>query len=410
MKILTIHPAGSGASRLIPLYVLDKRYIKRQKDIKNFFLVPSYYHNDLKKNDINVVDIDNSIDHDKLAKFLSEDHDSNIEEKFFMGNKLKKNIYKAIERVKPELVIEDLEPYTVLPCKEYNIPRISIRRTGQFRSLPESQRNSNHIHSCEKSNFDSKICDASIMLGHSVHDDTQNEDLNLIYQYPNSDAKIIPGIKSIEVLPNDIQDKDSYFYCGPLTVEDNPSKKMLEDLQVFFESNKGNKIVFITTGLVDNTSINEFIDILFDKNYTIISTVDIIVNDNNKEKFLFSRVLPLNYICSKVDLVIHQCGSGIYHYPIMNDVASITIGTRCYDREDIALRLESLSVSKHIPHKLDDPKYIEVFKDCLDLFEKNKLCDFNILKKLKEEIYETMLSFDIGEVIKYASTNKNKLI
>lgn len=409
MKILTIHPAGSGASRLIPLYVLEKRYLKRQKDVRNFFLVPSYYHEELKKINVTVVDIDNSIDYNKLTKLLKDDSNENIEEKFVIGDRLKNNIYKAIKSIKPEIVIEDMEPFAVLPCKENNIPRISLQRTGQFRSLPESKRNPKHVHSCEKSNFDSKVYDASIMLGHRIYDDNdRKKDLNLIYQYPDSEAKIIPGIKSIEVLPTNIKNRDSYFYCGPLTVEDNPSSKMIEDLEVFFESNKGNKIIFITTGLVDNTSINEFIDILFDKNYAIISTVDIVVNDNNKYKFLYSSILPLNYVCSKVDLVIHQCGSGIYHYPIMNEVASITIGTRCYDREDVAIRLEFLNVSKHVPHALDDPQYIDVFKNCLELFEKDKLCNFESLKKLKEEIYETMLSFDINEVIQYALAKVNK--
>src|SRR5690606_22196169 len=155
--------------------------------------------------------------------------------------------------------------------------------------------------------------------------------------------------------------------------------------------------------------IEELITILLGKDYALITTVKTPVPDDAVERVFVNKFLPLNLICSNVDLVIHQCGSGIYNYPILNNVASITIGTRCYDREDVALRLEELGISKHIPHPEDNPNYLEIFKQSIELFENNKLCDYKVMEKLRTEMYNTMLEFDITQVIDYA-TNKCKKI
>lgn len=408
MKILTIHPSGSGASRLIPLYVLEKRYISRIHSIKNSFLVPKTYHEQLINSGINILDIDNSVDHSKITEILDKGNLGNSSEVKEMGLKLKKNIHHAIYSYLPDVVIEDLEPYSVVPCKELGIPRISFHRTGQFRSIRPEARNPNHIHSCEKSTLDNKKYDASAILGNSKSKKHNNkEDYNLLNEYPDSDAKIIPGIPSIEMLPDNITNRDSYFYSGPLLVEDNPTTKITDDLKTFFTNNIKRKIVFITTGLVDNTSIEEFITILLRKGYALITTVKTPVPDDAVDRVFINKFLPLNLICSNVNLVIHQCGSGIYNYPILNNVASITIGTRCYDREDVALRLEELGISKHIPHPEDNPNYLEIFKQSIELFENNKLCDYKVMEKLRTEMYNTMLEFDITQVIDYA-TNKCK--
>jgi hypothetical protein len=78
------------------------------------------------------------------------------------------------------------------------------------------------------------------------------------------------------------------------------------------------------------------------------------------------------------------------------------MGTQCYDREDVALRLEDLGVSGHIPHPDDNPNYWNIFLEMIDRFEKNTLIDFDMINKLKIEINETMSNFDMGKVIQYA--------
>lgn len=102
------------------------------------------------------------------------------------------------------------------------------------------------------------------------------------------------------------------------------------------------------------------------------------------------------------NLVIHQCGSGICHYPIMNRVPSLTIGTLCYDREDIAQRLQELGVSGHIPHPDDNADYWNIFLEMMNRFEKDTLIDYDMMDKLQTEIDDTMLNFQMEEVIQYA--------
>ena len=221
-------------------------------------------------------------------------------------------------------------------------------------------------------------------------------------RYLYSKTKLIPGIPSIEILPEDIEGRDSYFYTGPLTVEDNPSEKLQQELQEFTAANKDNKTVFITTGLVDSTSIEDMIKVILKKGYSIITTASSLSETIRKNPCVYvNRFLPLNYICTIVDLVVHQCGSGMYHYPILNEKPTITIGTQCYDREDVAIRLEQLGVSKHTPHPKDDANYLEIFKQHISSFENKQLCDFNRLNELREEIYNTMLNFDMKKVIDY---------
>jgi len=303
----------------------------------------------------------------------------------------------------PDIIIEDNSFSTPLIAEKNNIPRISIHRTGFFRSISSIHKNDNHKHSIEDK-LGSNDTDVISFIKSNKLDLSIPEnriDINFLKNYVNSKAKLIPGIPSIEVLPKSIKNRDSYFYTGPLTVEDNPSQELIKKLSSFFEINNQRKVVFITTGLIDQSEIKPLIDILFTNGYAVISTSNIFVEDKYSRMYYQNSILPLNYICSKVDLVIHQCGSGMYHYPILNEKPTITIGTQCYDREDVAIRLEQLKVSKHTPHPNDNNDYLNIFTQHLENFKNSTLCDFTKLKELKEEIYSTMLNFDMEEVIKY---------
>ncbi|AZA86475.1 hypothetical protein EG349_06575 [Chryseobacterium shandongense] len=134
----------------------------------------------------------------------------------------------------------------------------------------------------------------------------------------------------------------------------------------------------------------------------MITTCDHPVNEKYKQEVFYNKLLPLNYICGISNLVIHQCGSGMYHYPIMNRVPSLTVGTQCYDREDVALRLQELGVSAHIPHPDDNADYWNIFLDMVDKFEKNTLINYKMMDQLRTEIEETMSGFKIEKVIEYA--------
>lgn len=214
--------------------------------------------------------------------------------------------------------------------------------------------------------------------------------------------KIIPGIPTIERLPDDIQERESYFYSGPLLVMDKPSKVLSARLEEFFNLNKQKPIVFITTGTVDKTPIEKFIEFFVKRGYAVITTCNCEINEAYKDAVFYNKLLPIHYICGLSNLVIHQCGSGMYHYPIMNGVPSLTIGTQCFDREDIALRLQELGVSGHIPHPDDDANYWNVFLEKVSQFENNSLINYDMMDSLRIEINETMSNFDMEKVIQYA--------
>lgn len=152
---------------------------------------------------------------------------------------------------------------------------------------------------------------------------------------------------------------------------------------------------------MDQDDILDIILYLLINNYAVISTRDFEFCKRCDRQFKHISFAPLNHICSKIDLIIHQCGSGIYHYPLLHRKPAITLGTQCYDREDIAIRLQQLGVSRHVPSSNDDKNYLKIFAESLQLFEKEKICDYTQLNMLNEEIYQTMLEFDAEEMIKF---------
>jgi hypothetical protein len=391
MNILTIPYFAGGLSHLIPLYVLQQKYLKRNFEVKNHFLVNTGSQNFLKMQGVCCVPIDYTFTENPLIP----ENSLKIKGQLMEMEKI------AYEMVKPSLIIEDTSFLTPLIAEKNNLPRISIQRTGIFRAIDKYHRNPNHVHSLEKGitiNKSGGFSD-SYHSGAKLHNDS---DFHFLQQYAKPKAKIVPGIPTIELLPENIEDKESYFYSGPLLVMDRPSKNLSERLNEFLNNNQQKPIVFITTGTIDRTPIENFIEFFVEHNYAVITTCDCKVNETYKQEIFYSKLLPLNYICGISNLVIHQCGSGMYHYPIMNRVPSLTISTQCYDREDIALRLQELGVSAHIPHPDDNSDYWNIFLEMMDRFEKSKLIDYNMMDKLRLEIDETMSNFKMEKVIEYA--------
>lgn len=391
MNILTIPYITGGISHLIPLYVLQQKYLKKNIGFKNHFLVNSHAQNFLKMQGIDCVSIDYVLEDNLiLSKNFEKINECLVE--------MEKEAYEII---KPSIIIEDTSCISPLIAEKNNIPRISIQRTGIFRAIDKRYRNPNHVHSFQKGNF----IDKSESFSNSYNKEVSmfsESDVILLEQYIKPKVKIIPGISSIECLPDNIEDKESYFYSGPLIVMDKPSKNLSEKLNEFLEKNSNKPIVFITTGTVDRTPIGNFIEFFVKRGYAVITTCNNEMNELYKEEIFYNRLLPLHHICGISNLVIHQCSSGIYHYPIMNGVPFLTIGTQCYDREDIALRLQELGVSGHIPHPDDNFNYWNIFVELVEKFENNKLTDFVMLDNLRNEINQTMSNFDMAKVIEYA--------
>lgn len=394
MKILTIPYIAGGISHLLPLYILEQKYIKKNRLLKNQFLTNKNIHNFLGLQGINCVQMDYTLENQHL---LEKDFEQ-------INNSLVAMEKQAYEMTLPDVIIEDTACLTPLIAEKNNIPRISIQRTGVFRAIDKQYRNPNHVHSFQKGSHQN-IEDG---FANSYTDEAKffdSTDLKLLEQYPYPKAKIIPGIPSIECLPEDIKNKESFFYSGPLLVQDKPSEQLLIRINHFMANNPDKPIVFITTGTVDKTPIGKYILYFIEKGFAVITTCNDPIINTYPEQILYNKLLPLHYICSISDVMMHQCSASIYHYPIMNAIPSITIGTQCYDREDIAIRLEQLGVSAHIPHPDDNAKYWEIFEVTVEKFMENKLVDKKAMEKLQMEIQSTMDNFDINEVIAYAISN-----
>ncbi len=389
MKTLLVPYFNGGKSHQIPLYVLSQRYLKNSID--HTFLLPRKDHVNFLNRNSNVLDID---------------FDLNIDVKSKKGSavlQLIKKVEKAVSQFSPDFIVEDNALMNAV-LSAHNIPIISVHRTGFFRSIHPSLRNSQHGHSMEKEgnrqfNY---IFTCPPSDSHTNKHNLSKEAFQLAKQYMlGAKTKLIPGVPSVEVLPSDIDKPESYFYTGPLLMKDNPSPLLQQQIDTFFTYHQDRKKAFVTTGLIDRSEVSFLIQHLLDRDYAVITTVPDVSFDAKPHRLLYSPFLPLDMICSKVDLVVHHCGSGMYHYPLLHLKPTITIGTQCYDREDVALRLEQLGVSKHTPSPYDDALYLEKFIQHVDTLEQNSLCNFDILSQLREEITNTMLGFNMQKAIEY---------
>lgn len=379
------------------------------QNINSFFLLPQNLHDQYKTFGINVLPTDFSVfngDHLHEVMMLGDP----VQKLQSMYNQYVSKLKYAFDVSSADVIVEDNEVFSTLLAEKNGIPRISMFRTGLFRSIDNAKRNPAHTHSMEKTNF-GRPFDASMILKptkklsllqrNNLKLTYLKDDVDYFMNYLNPKTKLIPGIPSIEKLPDDVENKKSFFYTGPLLVEDNPSAQLQAEMKQFFSCNTSRKTVFITTGLVDKDDVQEMIHYLLQKDYAVISTRKFKCSIEHESHFFSNAFLSLNFICSEVDLIIHQCGSGIYHYPLLHEKPAITIGTQCYDREDIALRLEELRLSKHVPSARDDDDYMDIFAQHIEAFENETLCDFEQIRKVKAEIYEAMLSFDMEKVVNY---------
>ena len=408
MNILSLPCTNGVHSHLIPLFVLHQRYFRRMPGVNNSFLLPKRLHEQYEKSGVPVVPVDISpSDGNEVEEMVHNEDRQRLNTQYLQ---YKSKIASAFEMTNADIIIDSNEISSTLIAEKNGVPRISMYRTGLFRSIDQRLRNPAHMHSMEKTNA-GKGFDASMILRphkklsqlHRKHLKSTylSDDVDYFMGYLHAKTKLIPGIPSLEVLPDDIEHRDSYFYTGPLLVEDNPTDELSEELGQFFERNQHTKIVFITTGLIDQDDIEEMMIYLLTQGYAVISTRKLTNPEGYEDQFFQNAFLPLNYVCATVDLIIHQCGCGMYHYPLLHQKPTITIGTQCYDREDVALRLQALKISKHVPSRHDDENYLDVFARHVEAFEKGELVDRPSLEKIKEEIYRTMLDFDMDEALAY---------
>lgn len=340
MRVLFVPSCNGGLAHQIPLLALNR---KLDASFETAFLLPRKMHQTLSIAGINILDID---------------HTGFRTEMFAYG------------QFSPDVVVDDCSITTGFATTLKRVPRVTIQRTG---SLPGwTPRNKNHQHS---SSFEKiKLPDTSVI------GIPQPQTLADLFQ---AKIKIIPGIRSIEVLPEAIRDDPSFVFSGPLLMDDYllgqlggqttpaPSDGTLqnfEPLREFFETQRGRKTVYATFGTVAEATgeVFECLRYLLESGVAVVTSIRMELQDEGqKSRFFYARYLPMHFVCANIDLMIHHCGSGTYHYPILHGVPSITIGTKCYDRDDVAARLDELGTSIHLGAPDESDNFIEDFKNAV---------------------------------------------
>ncbi len=214
-----------------------------------------------------------------------------------------------------------------------------------------------------------------------------------------AEVKIVPGIRSLEVLPEKLKDDPSYFFSGPLILEDG---EIPLDLNLFFKKNRLRKKVYLTYGCAQKppAEIKGCLEYMLKNNIALITNVeDEKCRQLFPETFYYSQYMPMHFVCSQVDMAIHHCGSATYHYPVLHKLNTITIGTECYDRENVALRLKELHVAEHIPSPGECLDFIQQFQNTFDQqineSESSRMQRIHMQEILNKEIQASLTNFDM---------------
>lgn len=389
MRVLFVPMPEGGPAHLIPLLALNK--MLSGSAIETAFLLGRASHELLRQMGVNVLDID----HLDFAKngFRTE--------------------LRAYHKFAPDVVVDDASLTTGYATTMMKIPRVAIQRTGIFPG--DAPRNPNHTHSMRLVEDTDQLPDLTF-LGLRQH--------RSLTDFFKAEHKIVPGVRSVEVLPPHLREDPTYHFAGPLLIEDYMIEKVgwrqaaglkiddlkrFDALRKFFEAQRGRKLVYLTFGTMAKPSaaILEAIRYLLSIGIAVVSSVGVDgLSPAEQELYYFAQYLPMHFVCSHVDLMIHQCGSGTYQYPIIHNVPTMTIGTQHFDREHVALRLEELGVSVHLPAPEECADFDERFRAAVRRYF-DETGAFIAEKKrnlaaLNAEIERTRAAFNFESVLRAA--------
>lgn len=300
----------------------------------------------------------------------------------------------AYWQFEPDVVIDDFSLTTCYSVKLKPTPRISVLRTGTFPGYKPKKKHNSHSSGFEP------VMD---VLTYGL------QPLNNVKDLFKADAYIVPGVCSIEIPPDLAANQSKYYFSGPLIMDDYAVEDSLKN---FTEKNRERTIVYLTYGLAHKppAQIVSCLTYLLEKNTAVITNVR---NDSLRNAFLdtlyYSPFLPMHYVCQAADVIIHHCGCGAYHYPILHEKPWITLGTMRYDREDVALKLEELGLSTHLPAPEEEENFIERFQNIIEgiLGENGRQRGerMNKIMRIKCEITKAQQAFDIDLVLSAAMEN-----
>lgn len=378
MNILFIPNVSAIIPHLVPLMALESQLDKRRH--KAAFLIPRVLHKSLMNMGRHVLDIDYQAKHTLRDNML------------------------AIRHFRPDVVVDDLSSTALLATKLAKIPRVTIRRTGVF---PDTvPRNATHRHSMDPSRIDFNAFYGNTEAIFGIRPPRN------IVEMCAAEMNIVPGISSVETISSSLCDDSTYVFAGALILPDSMVPRMSnldnDGLQGFLGTIRNRQIVLVTLGSVlkPTDAVRDLIKYMLDIGLAVISTVEIgDLEPSRQRMFFYSPFLPMHAVCSRVRLMVHHCGSGTYQYSIVHKVPSLCIGSQCYDRDDVAQRLEELGVAKYVPSAEGNTGFTERFRELLDeCLGTSDWYDASVrnLALLKAENDRTAAAFNFEKVVERA--------
>jgi len=372
----------------IPLLALNQQC--QDQRFETAFLLPRGYHSIRRPLDINILNID-------YNGFRSE--------------------MQAYGEFRPDVVVDDCSLRTGHAAALSGLPRVTILRTGTFPGYVPG--NPLHRHSMGFT-ANLNLPDITWMGLKQPH---RIDEMFVASQH------IIPGIPSVELLTAACIDNPDYSFSGPLMLSDLQIEELERvvrfarhefisrlALERFVARNSSRPLIYVTFGNVAQAKaeIHECIRSWLNMGIGVISNVKLDhLSAAQLELYYYSMYFPMHYVCSHIKAMVHHCGSGTYHYPLLHSVPCVTVGTGCFDRDDVAVRLQELGVSLHVADPAEEPAFKEKLMKAVETqlgLSGQNLGDYHArVSALQEEIQQVSNAFSFDQLLDRAVASKLSL-
>lgn len=391
MRVLFVPGHRGGVAHRLPLLALSRRL--KETSCETAFLIHPWHHKMVTLHGEHV------LDHPYEGTLRSE--------------------LAAYAKFRPDVVVDDFNFMTRFATAFSGIPRVTVQRTGMFPGYVPRHPGQHH---------------SAGLVPQRAHSVEMYPDVTALGQrqpkvlsdFFEADVKIVPGIRTIEVLPEAVSNDPSYRYSGPLLSDDllmhheglarlrwEPSGSDLNEfrafglLEKFFDLHRDRKKVWVTCGTVARPAVDLCAGVraLLNGGIAVVSSVRIDgLTDRQEALYYLAEHLPLHLVCSRVDVAVHHCGNGTYHYPLLHEIPSVTVGTGCYDRDDVALRLQELGAATHVPPPDACEDFAGRFTQAVAAYleDGRARAARTSLAALRAEIDQTVAAFNCENVVRSA--------
>ncbi len=383
MRVLFVPLHAGGLPHTAPLIALQRMCAR--EGVESAFLLPREWHRIRQAAEIDVLPVD-------------------------YQNTLRSEL-EAYRRYRPDIVVDDCSVTTRGAVQIWELPRIALVRTGAFEGYVP--RNPAHTH--------------SLAINLRRQDVAFNQLANLkpierVADFFTASRYVVPAIMTIEPLPPAVRDRSAYLYAGPLLLDDDVIARIVQAaagdvsraaLDAFCERHRDRPRVFMTFGNVA-TPTPEILECgrrLLQRGIAVISTFDIDgLDPATRDAYHRARFLPMHAVCGRVDVMVHQCGSATYQYGLAQRVPTITIGSQRFDREDVAVRLEALGVSRHLRHPDEEPDFVNAFMTLMDrqLADADRVERLARLAALEREMDDTRAAFAFVDALRAVAASARR--